>query len=113
MSLVRMKRVEQQATLAVHGKSALLVRERTMVANSLRVCLRELGIVAAQGYEGLRELKTKLEERREEIREIMSGALLLLARHWQALDEEESALEKQIAKAASADGDARGLMEVK
>ena len=42
----------------------------------------------------------------------MRGALLLLARHWQALDADERALEKQIAKAARADRDARRLMEV-
>ena len=112
MRFVPMKSVEQQATLAVHGTRALLVRQRTMVANSLRASLSELGIVAAQGYEGLRELTTKLEEPSEEIPEIMRGALLLLARHWQALDADERALEKQIAKAARADRDARRLMEV-
>jgi transposase len=84
MRFVPVKSVEQQATLAVHGTRALLVRQRTMVANSLRASLSELGIVAAQGYEGLRELTTKLEE----------------------------PLEKQIAKAARADRDARRLMEV-
>ena len=99
MRFVPVKSVEQQATLAVHGTRALLVRQRTMVANSLRASLSELGIVAAQGYEGLRELTTKLEEPSEEIPEIMRGALLLLARHWQALDADERALEKQIAKA--------------
>ena len=112
MRFVPVKSVEQQATLAVHGTRALLVRQRTMVANSLRASLSELGIVAAQGYEGLRELTTKLEEPSEEIPEIMRGALLLLARHWQALDADERALEKQIAKAARADRDARRLMEV-
>src|SRR5512144_989102 len=103
MRFVPVKSVEQQATLTVHGMRALLVRQRTMVANSLRASLSELGIVAAQGYEGLRELTTKLEQPSEEIPEIMRGALLLLARHWQALDVDERALEKQIAKAARAE----------
>jgi len=112
MRFVPVKSVEQQATLAVHGTRALLVRQRTMAANALRAALSELGIVAAQGYEGLRELMAKLEEPGEEIPEAMRGALLVLAKHWQALDADERLLERQIAKAARSDQDARRLMEV-
>src|SRR5260370_30216783 len=43
---------------------------------------------------------------------MMRGALLVLARHWQALDADDRALERQIAKAARADREARRLMEV-
>src|SRR5690349_3137630 len=67
MRFVPVKSVEQQATLAVHATRALLVRQRTMIANSLRAALSELGIVAAQGLEGLRELMARLEEPSEEI----------------------------------------------
>jgi transposase len=112
MRFVPMKSVEQQATLAVHSARALMVRQRTMVANSLRAALSELGIVAAQGLEGLRELIAKLEEPSEEIPEMMRGALLLLAGHWHALDADERKLERQIAKAARADSEARRLMAV-
>src|SRR3979490_3190890 len=52
MRFVPVKSVEQQATLAVHTTRALLVRQRTMIANSLRAALSEIGIVAAQGIEG-------------------------------------------------------------
>ena len=83
-----------------------------MAANALRAALSELGIVAAQGIKGLHELMAKLEEPSEEIPEIMHGALLLLSKHWQALDADERALERQIAKAASGDREARRLMEV-
>src|SRR5438128_425780 len=61
---------------------------------------------------GVRELMARLEAPNEEVPEIMRGALLLLARHWQALDADERALERQIAKAARADREARRLMEV-
>src|SRR6202008_2487940 len=71
MRFVAVKSIEQQATLAVHGTRALLVRQRTMAANALRASLSELGIVAAQGYEGLRELMARLEEPSEEIPEMM------------------------------------------
>jgi transposase len=112
MRFVPVKSIEQQATLAVHGTRALLVRQRTMAANALRAALSELGIVAAQGYEGLRELMARLQEPSDEIPEMMRGALLLLAQHWQALDADERVLERQIAKSARCDGDARRLMEV-
>src|SRR5207244_8500422 len=100
MRFVPVKSVEQQATMAVHTTRALLVRQRTMVANSLRAALSELGIVAAPGFEGLRQLMTRLEAPNEEVPEIMRGALLLLAKHWQALDADERVIERQIPKAA-------------
>jgi len=112
MRFVPVKSVAQQATLAVHGVRALLVRQRTMAANALRAALSELGIVAAQGLEGLRALMARLEAPSEEIPEMMRDALLALARQWQALDAEERGLERQITKAARADREARRLMEV-
>jgi transposase len=112
MRFVAVKSVEQQATLAVQTTRALMVRQRTMIANSLRAALSELGIVAAQGLEGLRGLMAKLEQPSEEIPELMRGALSALARHWQALDADERALERQIAKAARCDSEARRLMAV-
>src|SRR6202047_3392337 len=54
----------------------------------------------------------KIETANEEVPEIMRGALLLLAKHWQALDADERTLERQIAKAARADREARPYMEV-
>src|SRR6266481_425845 len=100
MRFVPVKSVEQQATMAVHTTRALLVRQRTMAANSLRAALGEIGIVAAQGIKGLRELMAKLEAPNGETPEMMRGALLVLARHWQALDADERALERPIARLA-------------
>jgi transposase len=111
MRFVAVKSVEQQAIMAVHTSRSLLVRQRTMIANSLRAALSELGIVAAQGIKGLRELIGKLQAPGE-VPETMRGALLLLARHWEALDADERKLEQQIAKAARGDAEARRLMEV-
>ena len=112
MRFVPVKSVAQQASLAVHGVRALLVRQRTMAANALRAALSEIGIVAAQGLEGLRALMTRLEAPSEEIPEMMRGALLVLVRQWQVLDAEERVLERQITKAAGSDREARRLMEV-
>ena len=112
MRFVPVKSVEQQATLAVHTTRALLVRQRTMVANALRGMLSELGIVAAQGVKGLRALMQQFEQPSEAIPELMRNALLLLTRQWEALDTAERALEQQITRAAKADSEARRLMAV-
>jgi transposase len=112
MRFVPVKSVEQQANLAVHSTRSLLVRQRTMVANALRAGLSEIGIIAAQGIKGLRELMQQLETPSEAIPEVMRGALVTLARQWEALDAAERALEQQIKRAALANADARRLMEV-
>jgi transposase len=111
MRFVAVKSVEQQAIMAVHTTRSLLVRQRTMIANSLRAALSELGIVAAQGIKGLQELIARLQAPGE-VPEMMRGALLLLAQHWEALNANERELEQQIAKAARGDAKARRLMEV-
>jgi transposase len=112
MRFVPVKSAEQQASLAVHSTRSLLVRQRTMVANALRAALSEIGIVAAQGVKGLRALMQQLETASASIPEMMRGALLLLARQWEALDAAERTLERQIKRAALANQDARRLMEV-
>jgi len=53
---VPVKTPEQQARLMQHRVRDLLIRQRTQAINALRSHLAELGIVAAQGYEGLRVL---------------------------------------------------------
>jgi transposase len=111
MRFVAVKSVEQQAMIAVHTTRSLLVRQRTMIANSLRAALSELGIVTAQGTKGLQELIVRLQAPGE-VPETMRKALLLLAEHWEALDADERELEQQIAKAARGDAKARRLMEV-
>jgi transposase len=53
---VPVKTPEQQALLMQHRARDLLVRQRTQGINALRSHLAELGIVAAQGYDGLKIL---------------------------------------------------------
>ena len=60
--------------------------------------LGELGIVAAQGIRGLRELMARLEMANAEIPERMRGTLLVLARHWQVLDADERARSDRLRK---------------
>jgi transposase len=53
MRFVQIKSVEQQG---LHRARDLLMRQRTHLINALRAHMAELGIVAAQGREGVKEL---------------------------------------------------------
>ena len=56
MRFVAVKSAEQQAQLMQHRARDLLIRQRTQVINALRAHLAELGITAAQGRDGIRDL---------------------------------------------------------
>jgi transposase len=53
---VPVKTAEQQGILMTHRSRALLVRQRTMLANALRAHLAELGFVANPGIANLTRL---------------------------------------------------------
>ena len=53
---VAVKTPQQQARLMQHRTRELLIRQRTQLINALRSHMGELGLVVAQGREGLREL---------------------------------------------------------
>ncbi len=56
MRFVQVKSAEQQGQLMPHRVRDLLVRQRTQLINALRAHMAELGIAAAQGREGIKEL---------------------------------------------------------
>src|SRR6202051_3312967 len=56
MRFVEVKSPEQQGRLMLHRTRDLLMRQRTQAINALRAHLAELGITAAQGNAGLKEL---------------------------------------------------------
>jgi transposase len=56
MRFVQVKSADQQGRLMQHRTRDLLLRQRTQVINALRAHMAELGIVAAQGREGLKQL---------------------------------------------------------
>ena len=56
MRFVQVKSAEQQSQLMLHRTRDLLMRQRTQVINAMRAHLAELGIVAAQGRDGIKEL---------------------------------------------------------
>ena len=82
-----------------------------MAANALRAAFAEFGIVAAQGIRGLRSLLQQLPAPAG-IPPQACGALVSLARHWQALDKDVQALECQIVAALRGNDAACRIMRI-
>jgi transposase len=95
MRFVRVKSAEQQGQLMQHRD--LLMRQRTQLINALRAHLAELGIVAAQGREGIQELLAIVADNEDQRIPIDARAsLVLLAAQLQALQTLIGLSEKRI-----------------
>ena len=97
MRFVRAKSAEQQGRLMQHRTRDLLLRQRTQVINALRAHLAELGIVAAQGREGLKQLLTIIADEKDARLPLDARAsLIILAAQLQALQTMIKSIEKRL-----------------
>ena len=77
--------------------ASLLLRQQTQVINALRAHLAELGIVAAQGREGLKQLLAIIADEKDERLPIDARAsLIVLAAQLQALHTMIGSIEKRL-----------------
>jgi len=97
MRFVQVKAAEQQGQLMLHRTRDLLMRQRTQVINALRAHMAELGIVAAQGREGIKDL-LKIIASEEDARLPVDArtSLVVLAAGLQALQTMIRSIEKRI-----------------
>jgi transposase len=80
-----------------HRTRDLLLRQQTQVINALRAHLAELGIVAAQGREGLKQLLTIIADEKDARLPIDARAsLIVLAAQLQALRTMIDSIEKRL-----------------
>jgi transposase len=87
---VQVKSAEQQSQLMLHRTRDLLMRQRTQVINALRAHLAELGITAAKGTAGLKELLTTIANAGDERLPVDAHAsLVVLAAELQAMQKPE------------------------
>jgi transposase len=97
MRFVRAKSAEQQGRLMQHRTRDLLLRQQTQAINALRAHLAELGIVAAQGREGLKQLLTIIADEKDTRLPIDARAsLIVLAAQLQALHTMIGSIEKRL-----------------
>jgi transposase len=94
---VAVKSAEQQGRLMLHRARDLLMRQRTQVINAMRAHLAELGIVAAQGREGIKELlKIIASEQDARLPVDAHASLVVLAAELQAMQTLIGSIEKRI-----------------
>ena len=97
MRFVRIKSAEQQGQLMQHRTRDLLMRQRTQVINALRAHLAELGIVAAQGDKGVKELLALVADKEDTRLPIDARAsVIILAAQLEATQTVIGAIEKRI-----------------
>jgi len=97
MRFVRAKSAEQQGALMQHRTRDVLIRQRTQVINALRAHLAELGIVAAQGHEGLKQLlKIIADEKDARLPIDARASLIVLAAQIQALHTMIGSIERRL-----------------
>jgi transposase len=97
MRFVRIKSAEQQGQLMQHRTRDLLMRQRTQSINALRAHLAELGIVAAQGDKGVKELLSIVADEKDARLPIDARAsVIVLAAQLQALQTLIGSIEKRI-----------------
>ena len=97
MRFVAIKSADQQASLMLHRTRDLLVRQRTQLINAMRAHLAELGMVAAQGRDGVKELiAIVMDEGNDRLPSAMREALRTLVAQLAALQEQIGVLERRI-----------------
>src|SRR4051795_4268724 len=97
MRFVRIKSAEQQGQLMQHRTRDVLIRQRTQIINALRAHLAELGLVAAQGDKGVKELLAIVADKEDTRLPIDARAsVIVLAAQLEALESVIGAIEKRI-----------------
>ena len=97
MRFVQVKSAEQQSQLMLHRTRDLLMRQRTQVINALRAHMAELGMTAAQGNAGLRELLAIIAGAADErLPAEAHASLIVLAAELQAMRTLIASIEKRI-----------------
>ena len=97
MRFVAVKSAEQQGQLMQHRTRDLLIRQRTQTINALRAHMAELGIVAAQGRDGLKQLLTIIADEKDARLPIDARAsLIVLAAQLQALQTMIGSIERRL-----------------
>ena len=96
MRFVPVKTAEQQAVLMLHRTRDLLVRQRTQLINALRAHLAELGLVAAQGCDGVKVLIGIVRDETNQLPGLAQAALQIILDQLAALQQQIGELERQI-----------------
>jgi transposase len=112
MRFVPVKSEQQQASAAVFRARDLLVRQRTQLINALRGLLAEHGWVAPKGLFHANAMMAKIEDPSCPLPHTAREVFLMMIASIKALDDQVRELDREIARRAREDADARRLMTI-
>ncbi|TIS85960.1 MAG: IS110 family transposase, partial [Mesorhizobium sp.] len=112
MRFVAVKSEDQQAAAMVFRVRDLVVRQRTQIINAIRGHLAEFGLVAAQGLFHVAKLIAEIEDKDSTIPEAARPILSLLVEQLRSLNERVAVVDREIARRAREDAEARRLMTI-
>jgi transposase len=107
MRFVTVKGEEQQAAAVVFRARDLLVRQRTQIINAIRGHLAEFGMVVAKGPFHVAKLVAAIEDNHAGIPAMARPVLRLLVDQLRSLDERVVVLDRELARRAREDEDAK------
>jgi transposase len=112
MRFVAVKGEEQQAAAVVFRARDLLVRQRTQIINAIRGHLAEFGMVVAKGPFHVAKLVAAIEDNHTGIPAMARPILHLLAEQLRSLDERVVLLDRELARRAREDAEAKRLATI-
>ncbi|HKD74983.1 MAG TPA: IS110 family transposase, partial [Ktedonobacterales bacterium] len=113
MRFVRVKSAEQQAQLMQHRARDLLMRQRTQLINAMRAHMAELGMIAPQGREGIKQLLAIIANDEDARLPVDARAsLIVLAAQLGAMQTMIGSLEKRIVARHRANPDSKRLQTI-
>jgi transposase len=112
MRFVPAKSEEQQAAAIVFRARDLLVRQLTQTINAIRGHLTEFGIVAAKGPFHVTKLMAAIEDNDTSVPDMARPILRMLVEQLQFLRERVAVLDRELARRAREDSEAKRLMTI-
>lgn len=112
MRFVAVKSEETQAAAIVFRTRDLVVRQRTQAINALRGHLAEFGMVVAKGPFHVGKLVAAIEDSHSTLPAAARQVLHVLVDLLRSLDEKIALLDREIARRAKEDAEARRLMTI-
>ena len=113
MRFVQVKSAEQQAQLMQHRARDLLMCQRTQLINAMRAHLAELGIIAPQGREGIKDLLAIIMNDDDTRLPVDARAsLIVLAAQLQAIQTMIGSIEKRLMAQHRSNKDSKRLQTI-
>ena len=113
MSFVRVKSAEQQGQLMQHRARDLLMRQRTQLINAMRAHMAELGMIAPQGREGIKQLLAIIANDEDTRLPVDARAsLIVLAAQLEAMQTMIGSLERRIVARHRSHPDSKRLQTI-